>query len=130
MMKIAIIGCGPAGLSCALQFAKYHHQITIFERMSSLAMQGSGVTIQPVGLAALDIIGVRTEVERYGQPILSIVGRSGERNRLSVHVDYSQLNGINYALGLHRGALFNVLYREVRKSCVRRYRCCHRLTSF
>lgn len=112
-MKIAIVGCGPAGLSCALQLAKQDHQITIFERMSDLAMQGSGVIIQPIGLAALDILGIRAEIEQYGQPIHTVIGRSGERNRLSVHVDYSRLSGINYALGLQRGALFNVLYRKV-----------------
>jgi len=117
-MKIAIVGCGPAGLSCALQLAKQHHQLTIFERMSDLAMQGSGVIIQPIGLAALDILGIRAEIEQYGQPIHTVIGRSGERNRLSVHVDYSRLSGINYALGLQRGALFNVLYRKVMESGV------------
>lgn len=112
-MKIAIIGCGPAGLSCALQLVKQDHQVTLFERMSDLAMQGSGVIIQPIGLAALDILGIRDEIEQYGQRLYSVIGRSGDRNRLSVQVDYSRLNGINYALGLQRGALFNVLYRKV-----------------
>lgn len=118
-MNIAIVGCGPAGLSCALQLAKQDHQITIFERMSDLAMQGSGVIIQPIGLAALDILGIRTEIEQYGQSIHTVIGRSGERSRLSVHVDYSRLSGINYALGLQRGALFNVLYRKVMENGVR-----------
>lgn len=117
-MKIAIVGCGPAGLCCALQLAKQDHQITIFERMSDLSMQGSGVIIQPIGLAALDLLGVRAEIEQYGQPIHTVIGRSGECNRLSVHVDYSRLSGINYALGLQRGALFNVLYRKAIKSGV------------
>jgi len=112
-MNIAIVGCGPAGLCCALQLAKQDHQITLFERMSDLAMQGSGVIIQPIGLAALELLGIRAEIEHYGQPIQTVIGRSGEHNRLSVHVDYSRLSGINYALGLQRGALFNVLYRKV-----------------
>lgn len=112
-MKIAIVGCGPAGLCCALQLAKQDHQITVFERMSDLAMQGSGVIIQPIGLAALDLLGIRAEIEQYGQPLDNVIGRSGEHNRLSVSVDYSRLSGINYALGLQRGALFNVLYRKV-----------------
>lgn len=118
-MNIAIVGCGPAGLSCALQLVRQGHQITIFERMGNLAMQGSGVIIQPIGLAALDLLGVREEIEQYGQPIHSVVGRSGNRNWLSVQVDYLRLSGINYALGLQRGALFNVLYRKVLEYGVR-----------
>lgn len=117
-MNIAIVGCGPAGLCCALQLSKQNHQITIFERMNDLTMQGSGVIIQPIGLAALDLLGVRAGIEQYGQPIHTVIGRSGEHNRLSVYVDYSRLSGINYALGLQRGALFNVLYRKVIESGV------------
>jgi salicylate hydroxylase len=112
-MKIAIVGCGPAGLSCALQLARQDHQLTLFERMDNLAMQGSGVLIQPVGLAALDLLGIRHEVEQYGQKIHGITGRSGQANHLCVDVDYTRLPNINYALGLQRGALFNLLYEKI-----------------
>lgn len=111
-MRIAIVGCGPAGLSCALALAQQNHQISIYEKMTDLSLQGSGVIIQPIGLAALDILGVRKEIEQYGQRLYSVIGRSGERQRISVNVDYSILNGINYALGLQRGTLFNVLYQK------------------
>lgn len=112
-MKIAIVGCGPAGLSCALALAQQNHQICIYEKMTDLSMQGSGVIIQPVGLAALDILGISQEVELYGQRLHSVIGRSGEQQQISVSVDYSVLSGINYALGLQRGALFHLLYQKV-----------------
>lgn len=112
-MRIAIVGGGPAGLSCALQLARQGYPITLFERMDDLSMQGSGIIIQPVGLGALELLGIRTEIEQLGQPIHRVIGRSGERKRLSVFVDYSSLSETNYAVGLERGALFNVLYSKV-----------------
>lgn len=112
-MRIAIVGSGPAGLSCALQLAQLGYFITVFERMDDLSMQGSGIIIQPVGLAAMELLGIRAEVEQLGQPIRQVIGRSGEHQRLSVFVDYSTLGETSYAVGLQRGALFNVLYPKV-----------------
>jgi salicylate hydroxylase len=120
-VKIAIVGCGPAGLSCALALAQQNHLISIFEKMTDLSMQGSGVIIQPIGLAALDLLGVRQDIEQYGQRLYSVIGRSGEQQRISVSVDYSILTGINYALGLQRGALFNLLYQKVTAAGVNIY---------
>lgn len=112
-MRVAIVGGGPAGLSCALTLAQRGYSITIFERMDDLSMQGSGIIIQPVGLAALELLGIRAEIEQLGQPIYRVTGRSGDRNRLSVLVDYSLASDTQYALGLQRGALFNVLHKKV-----------------
>jgi len=61
-MNIAIVGAGPAGLACASQLIKSTHQITMFERRVDSSPQGSGVVIQPVGLAALQALGVREEL--------------------------------------------------------------------
>jgi glutamate synthase (NADPH/NADH) small chain len=51
-MKIAVIGAGPAGLSCAGELARLGHAVTIFEKR-----------LQPGGLSTYGIIALREPVE-------------------------------------------------------------------
>ena len=73
-MKIAVVGAGPAGLACAWQIAKSGHEVTLIERMAELSSQGSGILFQPIGLKALDIMGIRQEIEALGHKIEKIEG--------------------------------------------------------
>ena len=50
--KIAVIGAGPAGLSCAGELARLGHAVTIFEKRA-----------KPGGLSTYGIIGLREPVE-------------------------------------------------------------------
>lgn len=109
-MKIAIVGAGPAGLACACQLAKQGRQVSIFERMTDLSAQGSGVLIQPVGLLALDLLELRDSAERIGRKIRQIKGSSLPSGRATVSVDYRLLSGIDYALGIDRSAFWDLLY--------------------
>lgn len=114
-MKIAIVGAGPAGLACAWQLVKLGHEITVFERRSNRDAQGSGVLIQPAGLAALQAMGLRDKVELMGQKISRIEGFSGGDHRYKIiSADYSLLNGrYDYALGVNRNALWSLLFNNV-----------------
>jgi 2-polyprenyl-6-methoxyphenol hydroxylase-like FAD-dependent oxidoreductase len=111
-MKIAIVGAGPAGLACACQLAKQGRQVSIFERMTDLSAQGSGVLIQPVGLLALDLLELRDSAERVGRKIRQIKGSSLPSGRATVSVDYRLLSGIDYALGIDRSAFWDLLYAK------------------
>ena len=111
-MKLAIIGAGPAGLACAVQVAKLGHEVTVFERRSNSDSQGSGVVIQPIGLASLEVMGLRNQVEAAGQKLLHVKGytRSGP---IVINADYTMLRGrYDYALGISRNALWSILYKE------------------
>ena len=57
-IDIAVAGCGPAGMAAALLLAKQGHRVTIYERFVEPGPVGSGLMIQPTGLAVLDRLGL------------------------------------------------------------------------
>jgi len=119
-MQIAIIGAGPAGLICAWQLAEQRHEVTVFEKKIDLGAQGSGVLIQPVGLAALESIGVRQQVEALGRKLDCLRGYSNHtRDQQVIAVDYKVLKGeFNYSLGINRSALWSLLFEKVKRAGV------------
>ena len=119
-MKIGIVGAGPAGLICAWQLAEAGHNVVIFEKRKELGAQGSGVLIQPVGLRALDYLGIRAQVEKHGQRVKRIRGYAGfDKSRKVIDANYGLLNGeFNYSLGINRSELWKILFQKARESGV------------
>lgn len=112
---IAIAGCGPAGLAAALLLHRDHHNITVFERFDMPKPVGSGLMIQPTGLAVLDALDLGQEVRRLGAPIDRLFGRAGESGRTVLDVRYAALGrGTNYGIGIHRASLFGLLFDAAR----------------
>ena len=66
---IAIAGCGPAGLAAALLLHRQGHRVTLFERFDQPRPIGSGLMIQPSGLAVLDALGLAPDILAHGAPI-------------------------------------------------------------
>ena len=64
---IAIAGCGPAGLAAALLLHRQGHRVTLFERFEEPRPIGSGLMIQPSGLAVLDALGLEDLVDHVGR---------------------------------------------------------------
>lgn len=71
---IAIVGAGVAGLANAILLAQSGHRITVYERFATSRPVGSGLMIQPTGLAALERIGLRTSLEARGHRIERLHG--------------------------------------------------------
>ncbi len=71
--KIAVIGAGPAGLSCAGELAKSGHKVTIFDRRKlagGLSTYGIITLREPVGIALAEVemirslgVAIQTDVE-------------------------------------------------------------------
>lgn len=104
MLKIAILGAGPAGLSCAIALGHSGHDVTLIERHPSLAPVGAGILIQPSGLRALEQLGVLEQFNACSVPIRRLVGRN-HRGWNLVDVPY----GSDVARGVSRPALNEVL---------------------
>lgn len=104
--RIAIIGAGIGGLAAAALLARDGHAVTLFERFETPKPLGSGLVIQPVGLAVLDAIGAGDEARRLGAPLTRMLGHSGRRVALDVAYR-PQAPG----LAMHRAALFHVLWQ-------------------
>ncbi|MBV7257623.1 FAD-dependent monooxygenase [Pacificimonas sp. WHA3] len=108
-LDIAVAGCGISGMGAALLLAREGHRITIFERFDQARPVGSGLMLQPTGLAVLNHMGLRGAIHASGAPITRILGRTADKRRLVLDVNYSALkNGSGVAV--HRPVLFNALF--------------------
>jgi salicylate hydroxylase len=112
---IAICGCGPAGLSAALFLHRAGHRVTLFERFSAPKPLGSGLMLQMTGLNVLSRLGLSDAIHARGHRVDRFVGRAVPSGRLVLDVRYAVLSGNRYALAVHRAALFEVLFNEVRR---------------
>lgn len=114
---IAIAGCGPAGLATALLLAGDGHRVTLFERFDSPRPIGSGLMIQPTGLAVLRELGLADTILSLGARIDRLFGQSGASGRTVLDVRYRALGGSDvFGIGIHRAALFGTLFDAVRRA--------------
>ena len=108
---IAIAGCGIAGLACAALLAREGERVIVFDRLENPQPLGSGLILQPVGLAALDEIGAGDRVRTLGAPIRRLFGRVQPSGRVVLDVRYRDLGRPErHGVAAHRGALFEALY--------------------
>ena len=111
-LRIAVAGCGPAGLAAALMLARDGHQVTIFERFAAPRPIGSGLMIQPTGQAVLRTLGLDTAIEAAGARIDRLFGRAMPSGRTVLDVRYAALDA-GHGIGVHRAALFGILHDAV-----------------
>ncbi len=115
-LNIAITGCGPAGLSTALFLHRDGHRVTLFERFVTPHPLGSGLMIQPTGLAILNELGLAEKLIALAAPIHRIFGKNADTGRAVLNVSYAPLGTNVCGLGVHRAALFNILFDEVKRT--------------
>lgn len=116
MKSIAIIGAGPAGLAAALFLHRLGHSIAIFEQFDTPKPVGSGLLLQPTGQAVLRELGLLDSVLGSGQRIDALEGTDVVTGRVVLDVRYSALKGDRFGIGIHRAALFDVLFDAVREA--------------
>ena len=108
-LHIAVAGCGPCGLAAALTLTRRGHRVTLFERFDVPRPIGSGLMIQPTGLAVLERLGLSDRILAQGAPIKRLFGTAGSRVVLDVH--YSALGSpARFGIGIHRASLFAALH--------------------
>lgn len=114
-LNIAIAGCGPCGLAAALLLHRAGHQVTLFERFDTPRPIGSGLMIQPTGMAVLDQLGMLDDVLRRGSRIDRLFGKAEDRVVLDVH--YAALrHRAMFGIGIHRASLFAILHEAVQRA--------------
>jgi 2-polyprenyl-6-methoxyphenol hydroxylase-like FAD-dependent oxidoreductase len=83
----------------------------IFDKLEAPRPLGSGIILQPVGLHVLDDIGAGDAIRALGAPIARLFGRAEPRGNVVLDVLYTARGRhAPGGLGVHRGALFQVLY--------------------
>ncbi|MGL4279349.1 MAG: FAD-dependent oxidoreductase, partial [Albidovulum sp.] len=109
-LHIAIIGAGIGGLALAALASDAGHGVTLIERFERPHPVGSGLVIQPLGLAVLARAGAAEAAVAQGRPIRRMVGHEAAAGRRILSVSYRDKAP---GLAIHRAALFQSLWDAV-----------------
>lgn len=108
--SIAILGAGPAGLAAALFLHRQGRDVVVFERFETPKPVGSGLMLQPTGLAVLKALRLDDAIRVHGRSITRMFGANSRSGRVVLDVRYSALGPDCAGLAVHRSALFGVLH--------------------
>lgn len=109
-LHVGIIGAGIGGLTAAALLARQGHRVTLYDQFDKPRPVGSGLVIQPVGLAVLDAIGAGQAARAKGNPIVRMLGHESETKARVLDVWYDRSGeGHTFGLGIHRAALFDAV---------------------
>lgn len=117
-LKVAIVGSGTSGLAAAAFLTRDGHDVMLFERFSEPQPLGAGIMLQPTGLACLACLGLDKQALNYGAKIYRLHGKSAN-GAVVFDIRYNDLKPHLFGLGIHRGALFQLLYEEVKRLNIR-----------
>ena len=89
-MEITIAGAGVAGLASAALLARHGHDVRVIDQFPAPAPVGSGLMLQPVGMAVLDRLGLVDRTLQVTSPISQLFGTTGSDRRI-LDVRYADL---------------------------------------
>ncbi len=118
-MAIAIIGAGVAGLSAAIYLSKLRLEVDVYERAPALSAVGSGIMLQPSGMAVLHDLGALKHCLRNGAPVTGVYGTSPLGKRVILNTLYDHWKPGAHGLGIHRSVLLDALYEKAQDAGVR-----------
>ncbi len=110
-LDIAIAGAGIGGLALATLLACEGHRIRVFDQFETPKPIGSGLMLQQTGLAVLQQLGLRDEIEELGTRIDRLWGLTTPSLRPVLDVRYAKWKRDVYGLGVQRGLIFEALLK-------------------
>lgn len=87
-MAVAIIGAGVAGLATSIYLKRSGIDVHVFERAPTLEAVGSGIMLQPSGMAVLHELGLLDQCLHKGAPLKGVLGTSPLSQRLILDTRY------------------------------------------
>lgn len=111
-LDVVVVGCGAAGTVSALLLATQGHRVRLLERASDPGAVGAGILLQHLGQEVLDRLGLGEALRAGSRPVRRVDAIT-VRGRQVMDFQYADVPGSVPALGVHRGALFSVLYDAV-----------------
>lgn len=112
-LAIAIVGCGIAGMAAATLLQRSGFRPRLFERFAAPRPVGAGLLLQPTGLAVLERLGLRRQIEEAGARIDRLDGRVAPSGRQILAVEYADIGTDFFGVGVHRSSLFDALHAAV-----------------
>ena len=109
--QIAVVGAGIGGLAAAALLAQTGHAVRIFDRFDAPRPVGSGLVIQPVGLAVLDRLGAGNAARAAGAVIQRMLGFEAVTGARVLDVSYRHRGQGTPGLAIHRASLFDALWQ-------------------
>lgn len=111
-MNIGIVGCGVGGMAAALALAHRGFAVTLLEAFEQPRPLGSGLLLQPTGLAALRALRLEHAIRAIGAPVQELIGHDSLGRRV-MSLDYADWRAGAHGVGVHRAALFDTLHEAL-----------------
>ena len=111
-LDIGIVGAGFAGAAAALFLADRGHRVTLYEEAPEPRPIGAGILMQPLGLSVLADLGLLAGALGRGSRVDSLVCKTAA-GRAVLDLSYRDLCADWHGLGMHRGALFELLHGQL-----------------
>lgn len=96
-------------MAAALALARRGHEVTLLEAFAQPRPLGSGLLLQPTGLAALKSLGLDETIRAAGARVDRLAGKDS-RGRLVMDLDYAAWRPGAHGVGIHRAVLFDTLH--------------------
>ncbi len=109
VLNVGIGGCGVAGLALGAFLACAGHRVTVFDKLAAPAPLGSGLILQPAGMAVLHALGLDARMTELGARIDRLFGRAHPSGHVVLDVRYAALPGDLHGVAVHRGAVFDAV---------------------
>ncbi len=117
-LDVGIGGCGVAGLALGTFLARAGHRVTVFDKLAAPAPLGSGLILQPAGIAVLRALGLDATMTALGARIDRLFGRAHPLGHVVLDVRYAALPGDLHGVAVHRGTLFDAVFDAARRAGV------------
>jgi len=71
-VKVAILGAGVAGVSCAIALQRIGYDVAVYERHAELSSLGAGIVCWPNGAFVLDKLGLLSDIAKVSGRLVSM----------------------------------------------------------
>ncbi|BAY91337.1 monooxygenase FAD-binding protein [Microchaete diplosiphon NIES-3275] len=116
--RAMIIGAGPGGLTAAIALSQAGFEPVIYEQANEMREIGSGLTLWPNAMCALEQLGLAEAVQAVSLPFSGIAMRSWRGELLFDVVHQPEENFGVYGVAIHRAELLNVLLGALNRTAI------------